>query len=33
MTDESRAGSSLLPRLWLPLELALTFVAYSGTLG
>lgn len=32
MTDESRAGSSLLPRLLLPLVLALTFVAYSGTL-
>lgn len=33
MTDESRAGSSLLRRLLLPLVLALTFVAYSGTLG
>jgi tetratricopeptide (TPR) repeat protein len=33
MTDESRAGSSMLHRMLLPVVLALTFVAYSGTLG
>jgi protein O-mannosyl-transferase len=32
MTDESRAGSSYQARLLLPLALAVTFVAYSGTL-
>ena len=32
MIDESRAGSSLLTRLMVPLVLVLTFVAYSGTL-